>query len=99
MGNSGAVASGPARGVYRARRPKDSALWRLFDAHYEEFEGVYEERFEETYGELRPSSAASWRATSRAGSWTSGSRGCAARTAATSTSSPDRQSTPPDYRR
>ena len=54
MGNSGAVASPPAKGVYRARRPKDSALWRLFDQHYEEFEAVYEERFEETYGALRP---------------------------------------------
>ena len=54
MGSSAALASGPALGTYRARRPKDSALWRLFDAHYEEFEATYEERFEETYGELRP---------------------------------------------
>ncbi len=29
-------------------------MWRIFDARYEEFEAVYEERFAEKYGSLRP---------------------------------------------
>jgi transposase-like protein len=46
-------AGGVGKGVYRARRPRESPLWRLFDARYEDFEAAYEERFEETYGPLR----------------------------------------------
>jgi transposase-like protein len=52
-GQQAASASRP-KGVYRARRPKDSPLWRIFDARYEEFEAAYEERFAEKYGALRP---------------------------------------------
>ena len=32
--------------MYRPRRPRDSPLWRLLDRHYDEFEGVYDERYQ-----------------------------------------------------
>ena len=39
---------------YRSRDPFASALWYLLDRHYNEFESVYSERYEKTYGYLRP---------------------------------------------
>ena len=40
--------------AYRPRRPRDSPLWRLLDRHYDEFEGVYDERYQKRYGFWRP---------------------------------------------
>lgn len=42
-----------AQGVYRARRPRESPLWRLFDRHFAHFEAVYEDRYAQTYGPWR----------------------------------------------
>ena len=39
---------------YRRRDPFPSPLWELLDRHYDEFETVYPERYEATYGYLRP---------------------------------------------
>ena len=39
---------------YRPRQPWDSPLYRLLEEHYEEFEGVYPERFQARYGFWRP---------------------------------------------
>jgi hypothetical protein len=40
--------------VYRPRNPKASPLWRILNAHFDEFLSVYEERFEPRYGRLPP---------------------------------------------
>jgi hypothetical protein len=46
------VASGcPA--AYRARSPRATPLYRLFDAHFDEVRGQWEERFERRYGYWR----------------------------------------------
>jgi len=42
-----------ARGVYRARRAKESPLWRIFDRHFDAFVGAYEERYAPRLGPLR----------------------------------------------
>ncbi|HWR96867.1 MAG TPA: transposase zinc-binding domain-containing protein, partial [Candidatus Methanoperedens sp.] len=36
------------------RRPREGAFYRLVDEHYERFEQVYSERYEDRYGFLRP---------------------------------------------
>ncbi len=43
-----------AKGVYRQRRPRESAFYRLVEEHYEQFEQAYPERYEDRYGFLRP---------------------------------------------
>ena len=37
-------------GPYRPRRPEDSAYYQCVEDHFEDFEKVYEERFERAYG-------------------------------------------------
>ena len=46
-----AACSGPA--AYRPRRPRDSPLYRLAEAHHETFKQVYDERFAGRYGSWR----------------------------------------------
>ncbi|MCC6738717.1 MAG: transposase zinc-binding domain-containing protein, partial [Planctomycetia bacterium] len=41
-------------GVYRARRPRESLLWRLVREHLDEFLRVYDDRFAPAHGPLRP---------------------------------------------
>ena len=41
------------RGVYRARRPRESPLWRLLKDHFDEFLAVYDDRFAAAHGPLR----------------------------------------------
>jgi len=43
-----------AKGVYRPRRPRETAFYRLVEEHYERFEQVYPERYEDGYGFFRP---------------------------------------------
>ena len=43
-----------AKGVYRPRRPRETPFYRLVEEHYEQFEQVYPERYEDKYGYLRP---------------------------------------------
>jgi hypothetical protein len=43
-----AACGGPA--AYRPRRPRDSPLYRLAEAHHETFKQVYDERFAGRYG-------------------------------------------------
>jgi hypothetical protein len=38
---------------YRQRHPRESALWKLFSDHYDEFEKNYSEKFETKYGFFR----------------------------------------------
>ena len=46
---------GPSEnGLYRPRRPESSAYYQCVEDHFEEFERVYEERFERAYGFYRP---------------------------------------------
>jgi hypothetical protein len=45
--------SDPAQRFYRPRRPRESALFRLLDEHFDEFERVYPERYQPRYGVLR----------------------------------------------
>jgi len=40
--------------VYRPRDPQNSAYYQCVQDHFEEFEQVYEERFERQYGFFRP---------------------------------------------
>ena len=42
-----------AKGVYRPRRPRETPLYRLVEEHYERFEQVYPERYEDRYGFFR----------------------------------------------
>jgi len=39
---------------YQPRDPKASPLYRLLDAHYDDFKAIYEERFQKDYGYWRP---------------------------------------------
>jgi len=48
--NQGASENGP----YRPRRPEDSGYYQCVEDHFEDFEQVYEERFERAYGFYRP---------------------------------------------
>jgi hypothetical protein len=43
-----------AKGVYRPRRPRETAFYHLVEEHYEKFEQVYPERYEDRYGFFRP---------------------------------------------
>ena len=43
-----------ANGPYRPCRPEDSAYYQCVENHFEDFEQVYEERFERAYGFYRP---------------------------------------------
>ena len=43
-----------AKGVYRPRRPRETAFYRLVEEHYQRFEQVYPERYEDRYGFFRP---------------------------------------------
>jgi hypothetical protein len=43
-----------AKGVYRPRRPRETAFCRLVEEHYERFEQTYPERYENRYGFFRP---------------------------------------------
>jgi len=43
-----------AKGVYRPRRPCETPLYRLVEEHYERFEQVYPDRYEDRYGFFRP---------------------------------------------
>jgi hypothetical protein len=36
--------------IYRPRRPEDSAYYQCVEDHFEDFEQVYEERFERAVG-------------------------------------------------
>jgi hypothetical protein len=40
--------------LYRPRRPENSAYYQCVEDHFEDFEQVYEERFERAYGFYRP---------------------------------------------
>ena len=40
--------------IYRPRRPRDSSLYQLLDRYYDEFERVYDERYQKRYGFWRP---------------------------------------------
>ena len=42
-----------AKGVYRPRRPRETAFYRLVEEHYDGFEQAYPERYEDRYGYLR----------------------------------------------
>jgi hypothetical protein len=42
-----------AKGVYRPRRPRETAFYRLVEEHYERFEQAYPERYEDRYGYFR----------------------------------------------
>ena len=63
----GAVAATPALipeqgaypAAYRPRNPRVTPLYQLVDNHYETVKGVWEERFERTYGFWRGLSDAS----------------------------------------
>jgi hypothetical protein len=41
-------------GIYRPRQPENSAYYQCVEDHFEDFEQVYEERFERAYGFYRP---------------------------------------------
>lgn len=40
--------------VYRPRRPQNSPYYQCVEDHFEAFEGIYEDRFEQRYGFFRP---------------------------------------------
>ncbi|MHC5009265.1 MAG: transposase zinc-binding domain-containing protein, partial [Planctomycetota bacterium] len=40
--------------VYRPRQPRASPLWQLLDRHFDEFERVYDDRYQKRYGFWRP---------------------------------------------
>jgi hypothetical protein len=42
------------KGVYRPRKPRKTAFFRLVSQHYEEFERIYPEKYADTYGYFRP---------------------------------------------
>ena len=43
-----------AAAIYRPRRPWASPLWRVLDRHFDEFQRVYDERYQKRYGFWRP---------------------------------------------
>ena len=43
-----------AKGVYRPRRPRETPFYRIVEEHFERFEQVYAQRYEDKYGYLRP---------------------------------------------
>ena len=40
--------------VYRPRHPERTALYRIFESHFDEYVAAYEDRFEPQDGPLRP---------------------------------------------
>ncbi len=48
-----AAAASPAP-AYKPRNPRKTSLWRILDNHFDTFLSIYEDRFEERYGYLRP---------------------------------------------
>ena len=40
--------------IYRPRRPRASPLWQLLDRYFDEFQRVYDERYQKRYGFWRP---------------------------------------------
>ncbi len=40
--------------IYRPRRPRESPLYQLLDRYYDQFERVYDERYQKRYGFWRP---------------------------------------------
>jgi hypothetical protein len=42
------------QGVYRQRKPRKSALFKVVETHYGRFGEVYEERVAGSYGHFRP---------------------------------------------
>ena len=49
-----ATACVEARTLYRPRDPQASDLWRLLDEHFDSFQQVYHERYQDKYGFWRP---------------------------------------------
>ncbi|MHC4083537.1 MAG: IS91 family transposase [Planctomycetota bacterium] len=47
--------------VYRPRQPRASPLWQLLDRYFDEFQRVYDDRYQKRYGYWRPVIAASVR--------------------------------------
>ena len=45
---------GEATPIYRPRHPERTGFYRIFERHFEEYVGTYEERFEHRSGPLRP---------------------------------------------
>ena len=43
-----------AAAIYRPRRPRASPLWRMLDRYFDEFQRVYDERYQKRYGFWRP---------------------------------------------
>ena len=43
-----------ATALYRPRRPQASPLWRLLDRYRDEFQRIYDERYQKRYGFWRP---------------------------------------------
>ncbi len=58
--------------VYRPRRPRESALYRLINSHYENFQRVYAERYQRRYGYWRPAIGEAVRRFLRCGDPTAG---------------------------
>ncbi len=55
-GRAGLVGAGTDAGrpaVYRPRQPRNSPLYQLLEAHYEQVKALWEERFQQTYGRWR----------------------------------------------
>ena len=44
----------PQASFYRPRAPRSSAVYRLFEEHFDEFERVYPARYQKRYGFWRP---------------------------------------------
>lgn len=38
-----------ANGIYRPRRPRETAFYRLVEEHFERYDQVYPERYEDRY--------------------------------------------------
>jgi len=49
-----ALLVGEPEAVYRPRHPERTALYRLFDRHFDDYVRTHEERFERPSGPLRP---------------------------------------------
>ncbi len=48
------AATGSPTPEYKPRNPRKTPLWQILDSHFDTFLSVYEDRFEERYGYLRP---------------------------------------------
>ena len=45
------------RALYRPRQPEQTAFYQIFAPHFDQYVGIYEERFEHRYGPLHPAVA------------------------------------------